>query len=247
MQYAGQTHWLPTLFSCEKPLLWPPSYSRSRMFLLSADFGFPASDFNEPMERPAWLDEADKRDRARGRADLGGLGVDHTVRDCMRDVRLLAEKYGTEQETPAWEEHLEALTFLFATLQRILSVPLGGANGWTVACVNASLIHVLCQWCPSLLTSMSRHNLILAIRPETLSHAHNELLVWILSVAGCGRGVDERVRWWAVNQLVDVTEDLKMGSWAAMRSALQQVIWHRQQDEDLHRGLWTEIAIRREL
>lgn len=216
------------------------------MFLLSADFGFPASDLNEPIERLDWLDEADRKDRARGRADLGALGVDQTVSDSVRDVRLLAEEYGAEQDH-TWEGHLQVLTFLFATLQRLLSVPLTGANEWTVACVNAVLVHVLGQWCPTLLASMSRHNLLLAIRPLTLSHVHNEVLVWLLSVTGSGENVDERIRWWAVNQLVDVTEDLKIGSWTGMRSALQQVIWHRQQDDDKRRALWGEIAVRREL
>lgn len=216
------------------------------MFLLSADFGFPASDFNEPVERLEWLDEADKRDRARGRADLGALGVDQIVSDCMRDVRLLVEEFGTEQDH-TWEEHLQVLTFFFATLQRLLSVPLAGANEWTVACVNAVLVHVLGQWCPALLTSMSRHNLLLAIRPLTLSHVHNEVLVWLLSALGCGENVDERIRWWSVNQLVDITEDLKISSWTGMRSALQQVIWHRGQDDDSCRALWAEVAVRREL
>lgn len=214
---------------------------------MSADFGFPAADLNEPIERLDWLDEADTRDRPRGRADLGALGVDRTVRDCMRDVRLMAEEYGTEQDHTAWEEHLRVLTFLFATLQRILSVPLAGANEWTVACVNAVVVHVMSHWCPTLMASMSRHNLVLAVRPLTLSHAHNELLVWLLSVAACGDNVDEKVRWWSVNQLVDITEDLKIGSWTGMRSALQQVIWHRHQDDDRRRALWAEIAVRREL
>ena len=207
------------------------------------------------MERPAWFFDAFEKDASEPRVDFAASGVYFEHADIMWNIRILAKTYQTADDCANAKEYQEVMTFLTATLQRLLALPMPSPlNTYeariTAACRHALVIHIFALWCdhqpdPSLMVSVAQHNLLLVLKPLVAYRVSNQLLLWLLSVGATGR-FGQAERNWFVNQLANVADDLGIRSWPEMRSNLQQVIWHEHQDEEQHRELWEEVEQRQE-
>ncbi|KIY02313.1 uncharacterized protein Z520_02451 [Fonsecaea multimorphosa CBS 102226] len=237
------------------------------MFVATADVEFPSCDAQTVVQRPPWFYQSLRLDGA-----LVGTGVElpnpspidfqaHGVlpeySELMLNIRMLAMTYQTAQDCNSAREYQEVLTFLCATLQRLLTLPvpdllLGSYESTiTAACRHALIIHVFAQWCghqpdPSLLVSTAQHELLATLRPLTEQRGvGTKLLLWLLSVGGtCPFGPAQHK--WFVSQLADTAADLEIHSWDSMKASLKQVIWHEYQDDRQHKELWDEAVQLRE-
>ncbi|OQV00918.1 Fungal specific transcription factor domain-containing protein [Cladophialophora immunda] len=210
------------------------------MFVATADVEFPSCDAQTVIQRPPWFYQSLRLHRS-----LLGTGVElpnpmpidfqaHGVlteySELMLNIRMLAMTYQTAQDCSSAREYQEVLTFLCATLQRLLTLPvpdllLGSYESTiTAACRHALIIHVFAQWCghqpdPSLVVSTAQHNLLATLRPLTeQSGASTKLLLWLLSVGGtCPFGPAQHK--WFISQLADTAADLEIHSWEGMKLA----------------------------
>ncbi|EXJ59498.1 uncharacterized protein A1O5_12123 [Cladophialophora psammophila CBS 110553] len=239
------------------------------IFVATADVEFSSCDAQTIVQRPPWFYQSLRVDQSLLRPGAGvelpnpspidfqAHGVLTEYSELMLNIRMLATTYQTAQDCSSAQEYQEVLTFLCATLQRLLTLPvpdplLGSYEGTiTAACRHALIIHVFAQWCghqpdPSLLVSTAQHNLLTTLRPLTKNGGVNtKLVLWLLSVGGtCPFGPAQHK--WFINQLADTAADLGIRSWEAMKASLKQVIWHEYQDDKQHREVWDEVVAFRE-
>lgn len=225
------------------------------MFVSAAEVEFPSSDLEIPISRPAWFYHSLQVDQSQADDDrpinFQAHGVAGTCAELMLNIRMLAKTCQTAQDCTSAQEYQDVLTFLCATLQRLLSLPvpeplLGYDSLITAACRHALIIHVFGQWCghqpdPSLVVATAQHNLLSALRPLVAPpYKGTELLLWLLSVGGtCRQGHAQRR--WFVSRLADAAVQMGVRTWPEMKGCLKRVIWHEYQDEKLHRELWAEL------
>jgi hypothetical protein len=215
------------------------------MYLLSADIDieFPDDDDRVTATRPVWLPS--KRRKSDTEAESSMQAIDSRVSNLLVDIREISAITKKEIRAWTWAQHTEMLTWLFATLQKLLSVPIledgDAASRMSVACVHAVTIHTLGQWCPTMMVSLSRYTLILAMKPVLRNFAYRAILLWIVSVLGSGHNVDERIKWWSINQLTDIVEDLEIDSWRDMTKTMGQMPWNAERDSDGHHQLWQHV------
>ncbi|KIW81370.1 hypothetical protein Z517_04395 [Fonsecaea pedrosoi CBS 271.37] len=237
------------------------------MFVATADVDFPSCDARAVVQRPLWFYQSLHATHDLRSTDVDGLnpspldfhahGVLAEYAELMLNIRMLATTYQTAQDCSSATEYQGVLTFLCATLQRLLTLPvpdlLMGSYERTItaACRHALIIHVFAQWCghqpdPSLLVSTAQHDLLATLRPLTeRGGVRSNLLLWLLSVGGtCPCGPAQRK--WFVSQLADTAADLGIHSWEGMKASLKQVIWHEHQDDRQHRDLWNQVVELRE-
>ncbi|OAL39775.1 hypothetical protein AYO20_00687 [Fonsecaea nubica] len=237
------------------------------MFIATADVDFPSCDAQAVVQRPLWFYQSLHATHDLHDTHVDGLnpspldfhahGVLAEYAELMLNIRMLAMTYQTAQDCSSATEYQGVLTFLCATLQRLLTLPvpdlLTGSYERTItaACRHALIIHVFAQWCghqpdPSLLVSTAQHDLLATLRPLTeRGGTSSNLLLWLLSVGGtCPCGPAQRK--WFVSQLADTAADLGIHSWEGMKASLKQVIWHEHQDDRQHRDLWNEVVELRE-
>jgi hypothetical protein len=220
------------------------------MCLLSADIDieFPDADDRVTVTRPAWLPS--KRKRSDPETDLNMQVVDSRVGSLLADIREISAITTKEIQAWSWTEHTDMLTWLFATLQKLLSVPIledgSDLSRVSTACVQAVTIHILGQWCPTMMVSLSRYTLIFAVKPVLRNSDYRNMLLWIVSVLGTGHDVDEMIKWWSINQLTDITEDLEIDSWRDLSKIMGQMPWNAERDSDSHHQLWQHVKDLRE-
>ncbi|OAP56274.1 hypothetical protein AYL99_09453 [Fonsecaea erecta] len=233
------------------------------MFVATADVEFPSCDTQAVVQRPPWFYESLRSDQSLlgtgeelpdpSPIDFQTHGVLKEYSELMLNIRMLAMTYQTAHDCSSATEYQEVLTFLCATLQRLLTLPVPDPllcsyeNTVTAACRHALIIHVFAQWCghqpdPSLLVSTAQHDLLSTLRPLTQQRGvSTKLLLWLLSVGGtCPFGPAQHK--WYISQLADTATDLEVHSWKDMKASLKQVIWHEYQDDKLHKQLWDEVV-----
>jgi hypothetical protein len=223
-------------------------------FISAADENFPVHDIRRPIVRPEWFWKALNEDNAEGRLDLEAHGLRADFCEIMLNLRMLAKTFPTGQSCSTASEYQAILTFLSATLQRMISLPIPQSvdlyeDRITIACRHAMIVHVFADWCghdpdPHLLVNMAQHKLLLAVKTLVEHNVSNILLLWLLSVGATVRQSRAEKKWF-IGQLVNVTADLGISTWVQYRSNLQQVIWHGHSDERMHGLVWKEVEMRR--
>ncbi|KAI9658306.1 MAG: hypothetical protein M1821_002439 [Bathelium mastoideum] len=217
---------------------------------IAADEAFPTIDLEVKDEKPHWYSQRLPQVEQRDYLDLEACGVALEFAAVMKDVRLLAQCYQTADDTDSAEHYLSVLSFLCASMQRIVSLPSPQLEEpdcyhFTEACRSAMIVHVFSQWCghqpdPSIIVSAAQHNLKTHLKQVLFPGVTNPLLLWLLS-AGAVAALGAPERAWFVGHLAAMVDELEIRSWEQMRGRLKRVIWHEHQDEGSHNLVWQEV------
>ena len=121
-------------------------------FIAAADDGFPIHDLQRPIVQPDWFRNAVQHDTKDPCIDFRAHGVNLEHAEVMLNIRMLANTYRTAEDCNSPREYQDVLTFLTATLQRLLTLPLPQPpvtyeGRITTACRHALVVHVFVQWC----------------------------------------------------------------------------------------------------
>lgn len=192
--------------------------------------------------------------------DLVALGVDPSIEVVVRSIQHVSQLVPTSTAYPTASTSLVILTRMCTLLSHLLSLPRPRVPSETDASYSAmisesvrfaTLLHVFTPWrgLPPDGTLTINHLLhqLMTTLSTLLSHPttqSNALLLWILTKGGVS-ATDMSERAWFVSHLVEMTEEMDIGSWEAMKSHVRRVIWHERLCENSHRKLWEEVMAKR--
>lgn len=227
------------------------------MFLCAYGEHFCQVDRDDIVERPSWFFEILIESQTQNFVDFEEFGVRSDIAELMVNIQMISWKKPDAASCVTASHYQEMLTFLTMTIQKILNTPIpqletSAEDALNAACCHALLVHTLAQWRgqqpdPSLTISHALHELLKALRVLLVLNSNNALVLWLLSVAASSTSFYCQVKYkWCVDQLADVTTQMEIRSWDAMRATLEQVIWNTVQDEVHHQLVWEDVIVRRQ-
>lgn len=226
------------------------------MFLCAQGENFCDIDREDAVERPSWFFRRLLDCQTEDFIAFGDFGVRTDVAELLVNIRIVMRSYPDARNCGTAREYQESLTFLTMTIQKILSTTIpqldtSADNAINTACCHAVVIHALAQWRgqqpdPSLTISHALHELLKALRVLLLLDSVNVLVLWLLSVAAGSTSFYSQVEYkWCVDQLADITAQMEIRSWDAMRASLRQILWDESQDEVRYQLVWEDVIVRR--
>ncbi|KAE8449810.1 hypothetical protein EG329_007286 [Mollisiaceae sp. DMI_Dod_QoI] len=195
--------------------------------------------------------------------DLAALGIIPSIAMVVQSIQHVSQLVPTNAAYPTASTSLVMLTRMCTLLSHLLSLPrlrvhpdTDATNLPYSALVSesvrfATLLHVFTPWrgLPpdgTLTINHLLHQLMTALKDllSSITSKSSTLLLWIFAVGGVSAAqLPERT--WFVSHLAEMTEEMNIAGWEAMKSHVCRVIWHERLCENSHRILWGEVTAKR--